>query len=159
MLGINCCRRKNFKKTCMHTTTYILSCMLMTLHLTILSITVKHAQLVGDTKIKRSRDHPYNKVTQGFIYLLWSGSSVILTLTQVNDDMHAWSLNGHVWRSTQASLPDHPNDSIPHVQWLTLQRWPRGFRNDFDKFSHGLKNYSYVYVQISIRKPLKKKSR
>ena len=29
--------------------------MLMTLHLTILSITVKHAQLVGDTKIKRSK--------------------------------------------------------------------------------------------------------
>ena len=54
----------------MHTTTYILSCMLMTLHLTILSITVKHAQLVGDTKIKRSRDHKYNNVTQGFIYLL-----------------------------------------------------------------------------------------
>ena len=38
------------------------------------------------------------------------------------------------------------------MQWLTLQRWRRDFRNDFDKFSHGLKNYSYVYLQISIRK-------
>jgi len=38
------------------------------------------------------------------------------------------------------------------VQWLTLQRCPRGFHNDFDKFSHGLKNYYSVYLEISIRK-------
>ena len=134
----------------MHTTTYILSCMLMTLHLTILSITVKHAQLVGDTKIKRSRDHKYNNVTQGFIYLLWSGSSVILTLKLVNDDMH-----DEVSTCTFEGQHRHPlitRTILFLMQWLTLQRWPRCFRNDFDKFSHGLKNYSYVYFQISIRK-------
>jgi len=53
----------------MHAYYNILSCMLMTLHLAILS-SMKHAQLAGDTKIKRSQDHPYNNVTQSFIFLL-----------------------------------------------------------------------------------------
>jgi len=53
----------------MHAYYNIISCMLMTLHLAIPS-SMKHAQLAGDMKIKRSQDHPYNNVTQSVIYLL-----------------------------------------------------------------------------------------
>ena len=70
---------------------------------TILSSTVK----------RQSKD---NKINPGLAYLLWSGCSIILTA--VNDDLHAWSLNGlHACLKINTGLPRSPERFCSRSGW------------------------------------------